>query len=582
MKNLFIKTTTFGLAFLIASCSAIYRDEVLPPTEQKLKEAVTTIKPRSILNTGVFHMQKVNDGSTVLVKDNIQLKRPDLPPFDVAYISRDLESVLLEIANAAGESIVIPQGLRNRTITLVHSGADFEQMLSLVLRKAGYHYNYVDGVWYITRYPIRNYVLEIGQSDRNGTLKSSNELRRETNTSSTSSTAGKAASAGTGSLETKYSDRVWEQAEATIAKLINVGKTDLKTASSSSGVSSGTGDLISETNQDVLSPPTLDGESVDSEDGSVSAEGGFTPEIMTTPQSTDHLVSEEQVEPWYKITKSAALITVRAAPEAHRLIEKYLEQVQDSLNRQIYVEARIVAIIRDKKTDRGADFSQATDAGNSVIGTLGFRAATPITDALREGIFGSFSSAKNDLTAVIQSLSKIADVYTISSPSVLVRNNQISRVSITRQLGYAETAVEQTTTSTGTVVIGSRTDTAQFKNAGTVMSVLPFIGRSKVQMRYRLSVASKSGDTAIKTSVGSEETITNLVPELSNNVIDQDMVLEFGRVYAIGGLIETSTGIDNSYAPLLNMVPGMSEVFQRATNRKQDTEFVVLLKVSRG
>lgn len=573
MKNFFVKGITFTLALAIGACSEIYRDEVLPPTNQEL-EGYRSIEPRSILNTGVFHMQKVQDGSSVRVRDYIQLKRPDLPPFDVAYISRDLESVLLEIANAAGESIVIPQGMRNRTITIIHSGADFEQMLDLVLRKAGYHYNYVDGIWYITRYPIRNYVLETGQGDRQGTLKSSDELQRETN-----ATSGAATSSGS-SLETKYADEIWSQVEATVSQLIDVGKTDIQDSpSSSAGVSSNSGQLLPAAN-DLLAPPTIDGETA--EFGSITEEGGFTPEIMTTPESTDHLVAEEDLSPWYRITKGAALITVRAAPEGHRLIENYLEQVQQSLNRQVYVEARIVAVIHDKTTDRGVDWSQATDAGNSVIGTLGFRASSPVTDASRSGIFGSFVSPKGDLSAILQSLSNIADVYTISSPSTLVRNNQLSRVSITRQLGYAETEVEQSTTSDGSVVIGSRTDSANFKNAGTVMSVLPFIGRSRVQMRFRLSVASKSGDTAIQTSVGEEETITNLVPELSNNVIDQDMVLEFGRVYAIGGLIETSTGVDNSYAPLLNMVPGMSEVFQRAQNRKQDTEFVVLLKVSRG
>lgn len=576
MIKMISKSIMLALALSVGACSEMYNDEILPPTEQELAEA-RILGPRSILQEGVFHMQKVQEGSSVRVKDRIQLKRPDLPPFDVAYISRDLESVLLEIANAAGESIVIPQGLRNRTITLVHSGADFEQMLDLVLRKAGYHYNYVDGIWYITRYPIRNYVLEIGQSDRQGTLKSSDELERETNDSSTASSGGSAA------LETTYSDEIWTQVESTIAQLINVGKTDLQQGvKSSSGAASGSGQLLSGSSSDVLQPPSLIGEGDSAAFGTISEEGGFTPEILTAPESNDHLVEEENVSPWYRLTKSAALLTVRAAPEAHRLIEDYLEQIQQSSNRQILVEARIVAVVHDKTTDRGVDWSQATDAGNSVIATLGFRATTPVTDAAREGVFGSFVSPKGDLNAILQNLSSIADVYTISSPSMLVRNNQISRVSITRQLGYAETEVEQSTTSNGDVVIGSRTDTAQFKNAGTVMSVLPYIGRSRVQMRYRLSVASKSGDTAIQTSVGDEETITNLVPELSNNVIDQDMVLEFGRVYAIGGLIESSTGVDNTYAPLFNLIPGMSEVFQRATNRKQNTEFVVLLKVSRA
>ena len=198
------------------------------------------------------------------------------------------------------------------------------------------------------------------------------------------------------------------------------------------------------------------------------------------------------------------------------------------------------------------------------------------------GGFFTGSTRDGDIDLIVQALSKIGDVYTISSPTVLARNNQISRVSVTRQIGYAETSVEQNTTSAGTVVIGSRVDTAKFANAGTVLSVFPYIGKSKVQMRMRLSVASQVGTTDVRTAIGGNDPITNQVPELSTNVIDQDMILEFGRVYAIGGLIETSTNFDHSYVPGLSKIPGMSEILQRAETRKQDTEFVVLLKVSRS
>src|SRR6202000_1335823 len=98
-----------------------------------------------------------------------------------------------------------------------------------------------------------------------------------------------------------------------------------------------------------------------------------------------------------------------------------------------------------------------------------------------------------------------------------------------RQLAYPEPDVTQNPTSTGDVVIGSRQDKAMFKNSGTVMSVLPFIGRNRVQMRFRLAVATKSGDTSIATAIGDQTPVTNLVPNMANNVVDQDMVLEFGR-----------------------------------------------------
>jgi type II secretory pathway component GspD/PulD (secretin) len=577
MPKLFKFFTFFFIAAVLTGCGGMYEDEVLPPTQEDLEKARMMI-PSGSLQRGVFHMQRIQTGSAVLVKDQIELKRPDLPPFDVAYMNRDIESILLELANVAGESVVIPNGLRGRTVTLVHSGANFEDMLKLVLNKAGYHYNYVDGIWYVTRYPVRNYILELGQSSRSGSIISQEEIQ--------SSATGN--SDGT-PLDTEYSDDLWDQVEKTIEELVEVGQSELAASAASATPQNGGGfggeGVLPDTSDLLPSPSLEDANTVEDILGTITEEGNIRPLDVTPPASSDHLVAEEDAEPWFRVTRSVGLITVRAAPEAHRLIEDYLEQVQETAHRQIVVEARIVAVIQDKKTDRGINLErQGFNVGSSLLGRVGFEAANPVTNATAGGGFLTLSSASNssDIAFVVQALSTIGDVYTISSPTLLARNNQISRVSITRELGYAETEVEQNTTSTGQIAIGSRVDTARFKNAGTVMSVFPYIGKSKVQMRVRLSVASKVGDTTVRTSIGANDPITNSVPELSNNVIDQDMVLEYGRVYAIGGLIETSADIDHSYIPGLNQVPGLGEIFQRAEGRQADTEFIVLMKVSRS
>lgn len=589
MKALF----TLLPALLLVACGASYNDEVRAPTDKELQDARSVIAPPNALREGVFHMQRVQTGSTVRVKDQIVLKKPDLPPFDVAYIGRDLESVVLELANAAGESVVLPQGLRNRTVTVVHSGANFQEMLELVLGKAGYHYNYVNGIWYITRYPVRNYLLEISQSDRKGSLVSRAELTPEL-------AAGTTTQGSANELDTAYSDEVWKQVRDTLAELIKVGDVGNGGQTMQASGIAANGTLLNGQNQqgsnangsDLLPPPSgVSG--TDSSlfplsvgQASIVTNSNALPEI-STPQSNDHTAVEDNASPWFKLTESAGLITVRASPEGHRQIEEYLEQVQASAHRQVVVEARIVALIKDKNTSRGVDLQlSGRDVTGSALNRLGFFANSQSTlsaaGATVQGGFFTLASRAGDMALVLQSLSTLGDVYTISSPNLVARNNQISRVAVTRQLGYAETEVNQNTTSTGDVVIGSRQDRAKFKNSGTVMSVLPFIGRNNVQLRFRLSLATKAGETQIRTAIGTGTPVVNAVPELANNLIDQDMVLEYGRIYAIGGLIETNTTINNTYEPNLRQIPGVGEIFNRAKNRGQDTEFLVLLKVSRA
>ncbi|HEX2859387.1 MAG TPA: hypothetical protein VHP58_04230 [Alphaproteobacteria bacterium] len=596
MKNIFTRVALVGLMAplaLLAACAG-FDDQVRPPTEQELQDARSTIKPQSALREGVFNMQRVQNGSTVRVKTEIRLKKPDLPAFDVAYISRDLEQIVLELANAAGESVVIPQSLRGQSVTLVHSGANFPEMLDLVLNKAGYSYNYVNGVFYITRYPVRNYILEVAQGNRKGSITSKAELSPEL-------AAGATTNGTSAELDSDYSDELWGQVKETLDQLVKVGATNSVAGSALNATGfTASGQLltasVSASNPNgILPPPEVAGAKQDTSiiknttsvsftTSNVVAGGTSTPAV-TVPAGTDHMAAAEtDTTPWFKITQSAGMLTVRASPEAHRQIENYLEEVQATALRQVIVEARIVALIRSKTTDRGVDLT-SNAAGRilgSALGSVGFHATDPVAAATAAGGFFTLQSNGGDINLVLQSLSTLGDVYTISTPTLLARNNQLSRVSVTRQLGYAETEVSQNTTSTGDVVIGSRQDKAKFKNSGTVMSVLPFIGRNRVQMRFRLTVATKSGDTTIRTSIGNTTPVANLVPNMANNVVDQDMVLEYGRVYAIGGLVENNTNIAESYEPNLRQIPGVGEIFQRAKNQGQDTEFLILLKISRS
>jgi Flp pilus assembly secretin CpaC len=73
-----------------------------------------------------------------------------------------------------------------------------------------------------------------------------------------------------------------------------------------------------------------------------------------------------------------------------------------------------------------------------------------------------------------------------------------------------------------------------------------------------------------------------LVPELTTNVIDQDMVLEYGRSYVVSKVIESNRTSDKDYIPGIVDIPGIGEFMQRNNNSMEDTEFVVLLRVSRS
>jgi type II secretory pathway component GspD/PulD (secretin) len=271
-------------------------------------------------------------------------------------------------------------------------------------------------------------------------------------------------------LDTAYADSIWNEVQDAMSELIRVGSTATTTSVQATGVDAG-GNLLSGNSVSVavstnpLLPPPDGSAAPDNLFAGVSATvvaNTTNPVSVTTPGSTDHESPADTGQPWFRITESAGLITVRASPEAHRQIEKYLEEVQAAAHRQVVVEARIVALIRDKTTKRGMDIQgNGQDVTGSALNRLGFfadeRTVLDASTATVQGGFFTLASKAGDMALVLQSLATLGDVYTVSTPNLIARNNQISRVAVTRQLGYAETEVNQNTTSTGDIVIGTRT-----------------------------------------------------------------------------------------------------------------------------
>ena len=593
MKNISLALTAMVVTGGLAGCTGVYQDSIQPPSKQEISE-FKQLEPRNVLKRGIFHMQKTGNHSTVRVEPEIMLKKPNLPPFDVAYVREPVEDIIIELANTAGESVVIPESIRGKTITVIHAGSNFKAMMDIVLSKVGYHYNYVDGVWYVTKFPVKNYQLEVSQALREGSLQTELEPERLQSDADTVSTSEDAEE-----LTTTYEDELWDQVEDTVEDLITVGDDGASQDDNRGGQ-----DLSQQQNnrQQGGRGQSSDGNQFTGNASLVSPEVGFSDsrsdnndDELTSVEGRSFLAASGQATPFFRITRGAGLITVRASPEAHRMIEDYLEQIQNSLLRQVFVDARILAIVKNRQASRGTDISAQGPDGDGVslgdiggkraTGSFGFDGSPRINldgggDNL--GGFLNFSFNNNSIEAVIQMLNRVGDVHTISSPSLLARNNQISRVAITQQIGFAETTVETSVNADGDTQIGQRTDEARFRNAGTIFSVMPFVGKNKVQMRMRLSLSSQSGSIDINTSIGTDGTVSNSVPEISTNLIDQDMVMDYGRVHAVGGIVQSTTDMNESYVPGFNQVPGLRQAFSSAANQETNTEFVVLMRVSRS
>ena len=153
----------------------------------------------------------------------------------------------------------------------------------------------------------------------------------------------------------------------------------------------------------------------------------------------------------------AGILLVRATARRHREVRAYLDEVLASARRQVLIEATIVEVELSDRYQAGVDWNRlANGAGVSVDQSLlAGNLATPPFLLLR------YENASLGLT--VRLLKEFGKVQVLSSPKLVVLNNQTAVLKAIRNIVYFEVNVETasgTDTSPGATSIDTDARTA--------------------------------------------------------------------------------------------------------------------------
>lgn len=165
---------------------------------------------------------------------------------------------------------------------------------------------------------------------------------------------------------------------------------------------------------------------------------------------------------------------------------------------------------------------------------------------------------------IIDALSDLTEVNMISSPNVIVLNNNTAALNV----GDEVPIITQTTTSTVTtnpLIV----NTVQYRPTGVSLEVTPQVNASGM-VTLRLSQAVS--DVRITTS----STINS--PTIQNRSLLSTVSVRSGDTVLLGGLIRESAGDGRTGIPLLNELPIVGNLFGRTTETTQRTELVILIR----
>jgi type II secretory pathway component GspD/PulD (secretin) len=255
------------------------------------------------------------------------------------------------------------------------------------------------------------------------------------------------------------------------------------------------------------------------------------------------------------------------APQARQADFRKLIEKIDLRRPQVYLEVRIVAVTWSD-TLRLAFETQLINAqgeGGLLQTNFGLTSAgTTITDPRKvsTGLQGMTAAIlKSDqLPIVVNALQTKADTRILSSPALLVDDNEEAEIMSVEQQPFSTTQV--TTGAPNTTSFGG------YESAGTKLNITPSISEDGyLRLEYETELSSFTGQGAN----GSPP------PKLQNNVKAASITVPSDSTVIVGGLNVDTKRTTRVQVPLLGDIPLIGQLFQDFNRTGQTTTLYVFI-----
>jgi general secretion pathway protein D len=256
--------------------------------------------------------------------------------------------------------------------------------------------------------------------------------------------------------------------------------------------------------------------------------------------------------------KSNNSLMIMSTDGTYQQILEALKRI-DVMPMQVQVEASIMEVSLTDGLEYGLQWyfkNHAMDKnGKGMLdldGSSGLSASIP-------GFSYSLSDASGAITGVLNALARESKLRVISSPSVLVLDNQTANI----RVGNQQPVFTGSSTTDGGVI----TQNVQFKDTGVSLQVTPHVNSNGlVKMDIQQDV----------TDVGEIDQATGQRSFLQRN-IKSNIAVKSGETIVLGGLIRDNSTDGKTGMPGISKVPLVGNLFSGTSRSGIRTELLILI-----
>jgi MSHA biogenesis protein MshL len=356
-------------------------------------------------------------------------------------------------------------------------------------------------------------------------------------------------------------------------------------------------DILAETDKEVLITRNSSSSQTDTTRNAQQGSDPNSPENPSPVTQASTAQEREEARTEYRTLFAATvianaetgIISVRGNSKQHEKVQEFLDKVMSSAKRQVLIEATIVEVRLNDGFQAGIDWSRLNNPGNS-----GFTfqqqftpqiTTSPSNTGASPGLIAGYInpvSAVGNIAASISLLRQFGDTKVLSSPKLMVLNNQTAVLKVVDNLVYftLQSQISQATVGAGGSNLQSFTTTPNTVPIGVVMSVTPQVNEGgEVNINVRPTISSLIRYVPDPNPSLNAAGIPNQgIPEIQVREMESMLQINSGNTAVLGGLMQDQIQRNTDKVPGLSNVPGIGRLFTGRNDVSRKTELVIFLR----
>ncbi|HKJ20395.1 MAG TPA: type II secretion system secretin GspD, partial [Woeseiaceae bacterium] len=251
-------------------------------------------------------------------------------------------------------------------------------------------------------------------------------------------------------------------------------------------------------------------------------------------------------------------ILVLASQEDYRSIEAAIRRL-DVAPRQVLIEATIAEVSLSDNLNYGVRWFLEREGWE-----LGINAPVP-SNASGEGLAFAFFDADSSVKAFFDVLAANSNVKFLSTPQVMVLDNQTANIRVGDQIPVTTRSSQSTTNPDAPIVTE-----VQFRDTGTLLTVTPRInagGQVTLEISQEVSLPGTSP------AIGGGGNVS-----IAQRTINSSVTVQSGQTVVLGGLILENSTEARTGVPILKDIPLLGALFSTTTEDVFRTELLITVK----